>query len=150
MRVKARTHEAFVEKVLIDLIFRVRMIEADIAVIAERRSTDEVTQRILHLKLEKLTLKRHAVLTATLGELNFREIASLMDSNPAAIRAHLKAALSLLGIPDRRTLLTEHADMLDFTQDKEYERRYGISKVWWVTGSQELLTKLRQTTPGKK
>jgi DNA-binding NarL/FixJ family response regulator len=106
-----------------------------------------VSEAVLLQKLERLTLKRHAVLTATLGGQSYQAIAKAMDCDLTTVKLHLKAVLNILGLRDRSTLLAKAPDMLDFIADKVYEERYGISKRWWLEINDQLMTVLRATKP---
>ncbi|WP_342133629.1 RNA polymerase sigma factor [Hydrogenophaga sp. OTU3427] len=87
---------------------------------------------ILHLKLGKLTLKRHAVLTATLGGLSYDQIAQAMGCDVSTAKGHLRNTLQILGIPSRAILLSSHRDMLDGLDDAQYRTQFGLSKHWWT------------------
>lgn len=87
---------------------------------------------LLHLKLGKLTLKRHAVLTATLGGLSYDQISQAMGCDVSTAKAHLRNALQILGIPSRSILLSSHRDMLDGLDEAQYKAQFGLSKRWWT------------------
>lgn len=106
-------------------------------------------QAALIEKLEKLTLKRHAVLTATLGGQTYDAIARAMACDPTTVKLHLKAALNILGIRSRSTLLAMQPGLLDFLGDEQYERRFAITKRWWLTEKPSLMAVLRATKPSK-
>jgi len=106
-------------------------------------STDAVVQE----RLDHLTLKRHAVLTATLGGLSYQGIADLMGCDLTTVKLHLKAVLEVLGIRNRAFLLISWINLLDFISDAEYEARYGIGKRWWLEQKPELMVVLRACKP---
>lgn len=83
-------------------------------------------------KLSKLTLKRHATLTATLGGLSYEQIAQLMGCDVSTVKVHLRNALLILGIASRSILLSSHRDMLDFLDDAQYKATFGLGKRWWL------------------
>ena len=97
--------------------------------------------------LERLTLKRHAVLTATLGGQSYQAIAKAMGCDLTTVKLHLKGALNILGLRDRSTLLAKASDMLDFITDKDYEARYGIGKRWWLEENDRLMAVLMAKKP---
>jgi DNA-binding CsgD family transcriptional regulator len=100
---------------------------------------------ILHLKLGKLTLKRHAVLTATLGGLSYDQIAEAMGCDVSTAKAHLRNALQILGIPSRSILLSSHRDMLDGLDDAQYKAQFGLSKRWWTDQNPSEMASLQIT-----
>ncbi len=104
-------------------------------------------EAILREKLHKLTLKRHAVLTATLGGVGYAEIATIMDCDITTVKLHMKAALNLFDIANRSLLLSAHKDLIDSIPDKDYEMSYGISKRWWLVQKPNLMDVLRKTKP---
>ena len=99
----------------------------------------------LMIKLARLTIKRHAVLTATLAGLTQQRIAQLMGCDEATVRLHLRNALMLLGIASRDDLLTQHANMLDGIASREYQTRFGLSKTWWRDKNDPALQSLKPT-----
>ncbi len=104
---------------------------------------------VLMDRLDRLTIKRHAVLTATLGGLSYREIAQLMGCDVATVKLHLKAVLNLLGMKDRAYLLAVHGDILLSIAEQEYQRRYGLRKTWWIQPPAGLMAVLKATKPAK-
>ena len=108
-------------------------------------------QQVLLLKLGKLTLKRHAVLTAALAEVSYQDTAKLMKCSETTIKLHLKAAMTLLDIPDRSILLSKHKSLLSEIPDDVYEQRFGISKSWYLEDLEKtkphLLEVLTNTKP---
>lgn len=104
---------------------------------------------VLMDRLDRLTIKRHAVLTATLGGLSYKEIATLMACDVATVKLHLKGVLTILGIKDRAFLLAVHGDMLIHLTEQEYQRRYGLRKTWWIQPPPGLMAVLRATKPAK-
>lgn len=108
-----------------------------------------VQQAVLLQKLEKFTLKRHAVLTATLGGQSYKAIAEAMQCDQTTVKLHLKAVLDIMGISSRSALMATKPDLLEFVSDEEYERRYGVDKRWWLTEKPEFMAVLRLTKPAK-
>lgn len=108
-----------------------------------------VQEAVLLQKLGRLTLKRHAVLTATLGNQSYQSIAKAMQCDVSTVKLHLKAALDTLGIKDRSMLLASHPNILDFMSDADYEMRYGVGKRWWLTQKPPLMAVLRTTKPAR-
>ncbi|MDZ4100479.1 MAG: LuxR C-terminal-related transcriptional regulator [Hydrogenophaga sp.] len=149
MQIKAQTHEAFVEKALLDLMIRVRNMEEALTELVQQRTAPPVVDPTLPGKLEKLTLKRLAVLSGTLGGLNYQQLATLMDCSDTTVKLHLKEALQVLGIPNRAMLLVQHKHLLDALPDQDFESKYGINKRWWLDQPPELMAFLRTTKPGK-
>lgn len=110
-------------------------------------SSDEAVTYILHAKLQKLTIKRHAVLTATLGGVGYQELAAITGWDVTTVKLQLRAALQILGIANRQTLLVQHRRLLDAVTDKDYITRYGVSKRWWLEQPADLMDVLRSTKP---
>lgn len=102
---------------------------------------------VLREKLKGITLKRHAVLTGTLGGLGYEEMAKLMKCDVTTVKLHLKACLNTLAISTRSALLAQHIHMLDSIPDKEYEMQYGISKRWWLEQKPEVMKVIAATKP---
>lgn len=137
---------ADITKTLQEILEKVTAIEA--AVIASPKASKTSADAVLREKLDRLTLKRHAVLTATIGDVGYAEIAKTMECDQTTVKIHLKGALQLLGIPSRSILLAQHKKLLDVIPDKEYEVRYGIGKRWWLERSTELMNVLTATKAG--
>lgn len=102
-------------------------------------------QAITLVRLERLTLKRHAVLTAALGRVGYASLAGLMLCDETTVKLHLKGALKLLEIPTRTLLLARHPKLLDFIPDADYKARFGLSKTWWLDQEANLMAVLRRT-----
>ena len=102
---------------------------------------------VLLERLDKLTLKRHAVLTATLGGLSYQAIAELMACSKTTVKLNLKSSLNVLGVRDRTHLLVTYINRLDFIPEEEYEARYGLGKRWYLEENPNLLAALRATKP---
>ena len=111
--------------------------------------TKAVERAVLLEKLSRLTVKRHAVLTATLGGVNYFQIARMMECHVTTVKLHLRAALDILEIRDRNFLLISWPDLLDVIPDDDYEAKYGIGKKWWLDGTPALMAVLRATKPAK-
>lgn len=136
------------EKALQAILARIEVIEKALAVRTPPPfSAESVEQAVLLEKLERLTIKRHAVLTATLGGLSYRDISTRMACDDTTVKLQLKAVLDMLDIPDRAMLLVSWTDLLHFIPDQEYERRFGLSKRWWLTQKPGLMAVLRATKP---
>lgn len=117
------------------------------AVQGSTSSAEELEKAKLCAKLDKLTLKRHAVLTATLGGQSYQAIADLMKVNVTTVKLHLRSTLQVLEIPTRQRLLVEYKGMLDIIPEEEYRRRYGISKSWHLVNDPLLLAVLHHVKP---
>ena len=100
-------------------------------------------EAVLREKLDRLTVKRHAVLTASIAGISYQEIAKLMGCDVTTAKLHLKAALAALAIQSRSVLLTNNKNILDAIPDSEYEKRYGISRRWWLEQKPEVMEVLR-------
>ena len=112
-------------------------------------SLPTVQQAVLLQKLDQLTLKRHAVLSATLGGQSYKAIAEAMQCDQTTVKLHLKAVLEIMGMRSRSALMATKPDLLEFVSDEEYEHRYGVDKRWWLTEKPELMAVLRQIKPAK-
>lgn len=104
-------------------------------------------EAVLRERLDRLTIKRHAVLTAMLGGVSYQELSKLMGCDLTTVKLHLKAALTILEIPSRSVLFASHIHILDAIPDKEYVSRYGISKRWWLEENKELMAVLSTVKP---
>jgi hypothetical protein len=104
---------------------------------------------VLLKTLERLTFKRHAVLTATLGGVSYQTLSQLMDCDPTTIKLQLKGALNVLGFKDRALLLATSPKLLDFIHDAHYQARFGISKRWWLVQAPEVMNVLRMKKPAR-
>ena len=98
---------------------------------------------VLLLTLEKLTFKRHAVLTATLGGMSYSQIAGLMGCDASTVKVHMRNTLNILGISSRSILLTSHLGMLDSIDDKTYRDKFGITKRWWLDNDPAVMAMLQ-------
>lgn len=104
-------------------------------------------EAVLREKLDRLTLKRHAVLTASLGGVGYQELAKLMKCDVTTVKLHLKAALNMLDVPTRSILLSTHKNLIEAIPDQEYKNRYGLSKRWWLEQDEDLMAVLTSTKP---
>jgi DNA-binding NarL/FixJ family response regulator len=157
MKLKSPTNETVIANALVAILERLDMLEKATSLLAGQHlamlkavpvsAAPNVEQAILLQKLEKLTLKRHAVLTATLGGQSYQAIANAMGCDLTTVKLHLKAALEVLGIRNRSFLLVSWPNVLDFISDMEYEARYGVSKRWWLENKPELMAVLRACKP---
>lgn len=135
-----------IEGMLASILKKLESIEAKVT-----GPTDAVAKTsadaVLREKLDRVTIKRHAVLTATLGGVSYDQIASLMQCSSTTVKLHLKGVLDTFDIPNRNSLLVKHKEMLDSISDKEYRARYGISKKWWLEHDKALMDVLTSTKP---
>jgi DNA-binding CsgD family transcriptional regulator len=99
--------------------------------------------------LDKLTMKRLAVLTATLGGLSYQQIADLMQCEVTTVKLALRYALQILDIPSRPILLANHSRMLDDIPNKTHKTRYGIDKNWWLEQDSDVMNQLRAQKPAR-
>ena len=153
MSAKSQITETIIANALVAILDRLTTLEKATNILAGQhlaklslppaKPLPTVEQAVLLERLEKLTLKRHAVLTAILGGQSYQAIAKAMGCDPSTVKLHLKAALGILGIRDRSTLLAKAPDMLDFISDKDYEARYKIGKRWWLVDDAGLMAVLR-------
>jgi DNA-binding NarL/FixJ family response regulator len=157
MASKSHINETVIANALVAIFERLDALEKATNVLAGQHvaqqpkppanATPRVEQAVLLQKLEKLTFKRHAVLTATLGGQSYQAIAKAMGCNLTTVKLHLKAALNILGLRDRSTLLAKASTMLDFIHDSDYEARYGIGKRWWLEDNDQLMAVLMAKKP---
>lgn len=147
MQSKSPINETVIANALVAIFERLTDIEKSLASLAQDQVRGSAPGVLLKDKLGRLTLKRHAVLTATLGQQSYQTIASLMQCSQTTVKLHLKATLEELGIRSREILLASHRDILSDISDAEYQRQYGLSKTWWTTQSPELMTVLQKTKP---
>jgi FixJ family two-component response regulator len=143
MNSKAKNSLADLEKTLAVILERLDKLEK---AASPTLATEQV---ILRETLAKLTVKRHAVLTATLAGVSYQDLAEWMDCDVTTVKLQLRAALQILGIPNRSVLLTSHSAMLDQIPDAEYEARYAVGKRWWLEKKPALMKVLRTTKPAK-
>lgn len=138
-----------IEATLALILARLEAIEGSLAMApalqAPPAASAAATDTVLLLRLDRLTLKRHAVLTATLGKVGYQELADIMDCDPTTVKLHLKGAMNLLDIPNRSSLLANHPHILAAIPDRIYEGRYGLAKRWWLSPSPELMAVLQAT-----
>lgn len=111
------------------------------------KASPPTTHAVILERLDHLTLKRHAVLTATLGGVSYFGVAALMECDPTTVKLHLKAVLEILGIRNRAFLLISWPDLLNFIFDAEYEKRYSLGKKWWLDKNPKLMAMLKATKP---
>lgn len=102
---------------------------------------------ILLLKLGQLTLKRHAVLSATLGGLSYNEIAQHLGCDVSTVKAHMRYTLQILGITSRSILLSSHRDLLECLDDAQYRAKFGLTKRWWADNEPSVIASLQATRP---
>lgn len=150
MATKANNPLANIEKTLATILRRLEKLEkAAVRPTQPTKATLAVEQAILREKLAKLTVKRHAVLTATLGGVSYQQLAEWMECDVTTVKLHLRYALQLLGIANRSVLLTSHPAMLDQIPDAEYEARYAVGKRWWLERKPALMAVLTTIKPAK-
>jgi len=104
-------------------------------------------EAVLREKLTRLTLKRHAALTASLSDVSYQEMAKLMQCDVTTVKLHLKAAMNAFDIPTRSILLSSHKGLIEGIPDAEYKKVYGISKRWWLEQDKDLMAVLTSTKP---
>ena len=149
MNSKAKNSLADVEKTLAIILARLDKLEKAATPKPSPKATLAAEQVILRETLAKLTVKRHAVLTATLAGVSYQDLAEWMDCDVTTVKLQLRAALQILGIPSRSVLLTSHSTMLDQIPDADYEARYAVGKHWWLEKKPALMKVLRTTKPAK-
>ncbi len=130
------------EDILVQILARLDAIEKVVA-IPSGSVAKSSQEAVLRERLSNLTIKRHAVLTATLGGLSYEQIATLMGCSLTTVKLHLKSALDLLEIPSRSNLLALNKGILDPIPEREYEARYGIGKRWYMEQKPALMAVLR-------
>ena len=145
MTAKSPFTETIIANALVAILERLESMEHTISALAPRQTPQNVKQALLRERLGNLTLKRHAVLTATLGGQSYKAIAKFMECDLTTVKLHLKAALNGVGVKGRADLLANESNLLQAIPDAEYAQRYGISKQWWMEDNPELL-KVLQTT----
>jgi DNA-binding NarL/FixJ family response regulator len=150
MTTKSTSSLARIENTLALIWKRLESLEKGAAVPAQpRKATLAVQQAVLREKLAKLTVKRHAVLTATLGGVSYQDLAKWMECDETTVKLHLRNALQLLGIENRSVLRASYSKMLDRIPDPEYEARYAVGKRWWLEQKPARMSVLRATKPAK-
>lgn len=148
MSTKTTSSQAYIEKAIAALSARVVALESEMAAYASLNNTAKsVKEAVLLERLDRLTLKRHAVLTATLANVSYRDIANYMGCDETTVKLQLRAVLDLFSIQSRGFLLVSWEDMLDGISDQEYEQRFGLSKTWWLTQKPGLMAVLRASKP---
>ena len=147
MNVKSQFNETVIANSLVAIFERLIEIEKSINILAATTSSIAQPHAELMTRLDRLTLKRHAVLTATLGGLSYKRIALLMDCDITTIKLSLKATLEVLQVRTRAILLVSSPGLLNFITDAEYERRFGLSKRWWLEDKPELMAVLMAKKP---
>jgi len=68
-----------------------------------------------------------------------------MECDVSTVKLHLKATLELLQVRSRAILLVASPGLLSSISEAEYEKRYGVSKRWWLEEKPELMAVLRAT-----
>lgn len=150
MTTKATSSLASIEKTLAVILERLEKLEKAAARPAPAaKATLSAEQAVLRERLAKLTVKRHAVLTATLAGVSYQDLAEWMGCDETTVKLHLRNALQLLDIPNRSVLRAAHSNMLDPIPDAEYEARYSVGKRWWLERKPALMAVLRATKPAK-
>lgn len=161
MKAKSHITEVVIANALVAILERLDTMEDVINILAGRHLSKvsalqasspiippiSVDQAVLLEKLKKLTLKRHAVLTAILGGQSYQTIAKAMACDLTTVKLHLKAALDILGVRNRSELLVKSPDLLGFITDADYEGRYGVGKRWWLEEKPELMAVLTAKKP---
>ena len=151
MKANSYFNETVIANALVAIFERLDALEKATSVLAAHHlavaTTPSLDKANLHHKLERLTLKRHAVLTATLEGQSYQQIGKLMQCNVTTVKLHLKASLNMLDRRTRSILLTSLPDLLNPFSEAEYQRLYGISKTWWITEDPKLMAVLQVTKP---
>lgn len=149
MQSKSPINETVIANALVAIFERLGDIEKSLVSLAQGQERGSAPGALLKAKLDRLTIKRHAVLTATLGGVSYQEIAKYMACDVSTVKLHLRAALNILGIRDRAFLLAACGDLLDFMSDEDYERCFGLTKRWWLACPPSLAAVLQTTKPAK-
>lgn len=149
MQSKSPINETVIANALVAIFERLGDIEKSLASLTQDREKGSTPSALIKEKLDRLTIKRHAVLTATLGGVSYQEIAKHMACDVSTVKLHLRAALTILGIRDRAFLLAACGDLLDFISDEDYLSSYGLSKRWWLACPPSLAAVLQATKPAK-
>ncbi len=134
-------------RAILSKLSRIESVLVDMQTKEKETKKLDTQDEVLLVKLGQLTLKRHAVLTASLAEVSYHTISELMQCSETTVKLHLKAAMDLLGIPDRSSLLVSHKHMLDPIPNDVYVQRFGISKTWWMEDNKNLMAVLTSTKP---
>ncbi len=147
MKRDSALNETIIANALVSILERIGDIERKLASLTPAKATESTQEALIREKLNRLTIKRHAVLTATIGGLSYRRIAALMLCDVTTVKLHLKASLEILQVRSRAILLVSSPGLLSFISDAEYEQRYGVSKRWWLENKPELMAVLTATKP---
>lgn len=143
MNAKSQFNETVIANSLVAIFERLAEIEKSINILAAATSSIAKPHAELLGTLARLTLKRHAVLTATLMGASYQEIADKLGCDTTTIKLQLKAALEAVGIKSRTELRLHHSGLLDPISDEDYRERFQISKRWWIENNPTLLSVLR-------
>ncbi len=157
MNPKSQINQTVIANALVAIFERLNALEKATSFLASEHTADHekttsistlsADQAVLLERLEKLTLKRHAVLTATLGGQGYQAIAKAMGCDVTTVKLHLKAALTTLKLASRSALLAKSSQMLDGISDSDYQRRFAISKRWWTEDNAALMAVLSASKP---
>lgn len=147
MKSKSSITETVIANSLIAIFERLVNVEKAILALAKVPRSKIVSDAVLLERLDRLTLKRHAVLTATLAGVTYKQIASSMGCDVSTVKIHLRETLIVLGIESRDKLLSAHPDLLQNIKDSQYKSRYGLSKRWWLEQKPQLMAVLRTKKP---
>jgi DNA-binding CsgD family transcriptional regulator len=148
MATKSHITEVQIANALIAIFERLDHMEDALQRLAGPKHLDmsqQVQAALLVERLGHITLKRHAVLTATLGGLSYAQIAKMMGCNVTTVKLHLKCALESLGINGRSCLLAEHSQLLADISEETYLQQFHISKTWWLVQDAGLMAVLCRT-----
>lgn len=143
MKTNSHFNETVIANSLVAIFERLVDIERAVHALSIQAKPATAIDPSLLSKLELLTLKRHAVLAATLIGASYQEMAQRLGCDETTIKLHLKSALTTLGIRNRTVLRLSHADLLEAIPDTEYKKRFSISKRWWLEDDAALLAVLR-------
>jgi hypothetical protein len=159
MKANSPINETVIANALVAILERLERLEEATNILAGRHLTlrqrpptatsPDVEQAVLMQRLEKLTLKRHAALTAALGGVGYAKLAEWMQCDETTVKLHLKGALKVLDIPTRTLLLARHPKLLEFIPDDRYKARFGLSKTWWLDQEANLMAVLTRTKAAK-
>ena len=147
MKQNSALNETIIANALVSILERIIEIERTLVAMSQATTSQTTQTMVITEKLDRLTLKRHAVLTATLGGLSYKAIAALMGCDVTTVKLHLKATLEVLQIRTRGLLLVKSSSMLNGISDAEYEQRYGVSKRWWLEKKPALMAVLTAKKP---
>lgn len=101
MNAKSQFNETVIANSLVAIFERLTEIEKSINILAAATSSIAKPHAELLTMLDRLTLKRHAVLTATLMGASYQDVADKLGCDTTTIKLQLKAALEVVGVKNR-------------------------------------------------